>query len=271
MFHRIILTAAILAGLFALGCDPPDEPSPDPAGSGDTGGAGPGADAGGDTTGGDTDSGDAGGGDTGGGGDPGPVDPGPASIILSLEHRRLPTEASRMDLEIVGIALFVDVDPAYRNADTPCDGGGRGALLPLETTVTFTDADGVQPVASFEHAGGGALREAWLVLRQGFLHVGERVYKVHADAMCVMPDELQYVLVRLRPREAATLVGGSGIGLVAQLAGREQIIVERVDCRTSDADECRDPDDAHDDDDGTTRLRYAFARRFPVRAEPAPQ
>jgi hypothetical protein len=275
VFRRSTIVAAVFAGLLALGCEPPDEPGPAPEGSGETGGAGP--DAGGDTAG-DEPGGLEPGGDAGGGGSagagtgepevPGPLAPGTASITLSLESRRLPPETSRLDLEIVGLALFVDADPAYRDADTPCDAGAQGALVPLDTTVTFTDGERERrPVASVERAPGGALREAWLVLRQGILRSGERVYKVHAGAMCLMPDGLQYALVRLRPREAAALEGGSGVELVAQLDGREQIVAERVDCRTSAADECRDPDDEHDDEDEDTRVRYAFARQFPVRVE----
>jgi hypothetical protein len=259
---RNTFAAVLFAGLASLGCEPPDEPDPGPAEA---------AGAPGD--------GEAPGGEAGGGGtpgaavpdDPGRVDPPAASITLSLESRRLPREASRLDVEVVGIALFVDVDPAYRDADTSCDAGVEGALVPLDATVTFTDGERQRRrVASLEHAPGGALREAWLVLRQGILRSGERVYKVHAGAMCVMPDGLQYALVRLRPREAAALEGAPRIELIAQLDGREQIVTERVDCRTRDADECRDPDDADDDRDEETRVRYAFARQFPARVETAP-
>jgi hypothetical protein len=264
--RNTIAILAVLAGL-VLGCEPPDEPGPGPEGSEETGGAGP--EVGANDTAGDEPGGAAAPGvGPGEPEDPGSIAPGSASITFSLEFRRLPPEASRLDLEIVGIALFVASDPEYRDADTACAAGAEGALVPLETTVSFTGGERERrPVATFERAPGGALREAWLVLRQGFLRSRERVYKVHAGAMCVMPDGLQYALVRLRPREAAPLDGGSGVELVAQLDGREQIVAERIDCRTSAADECRDPDDEHDDEDEDTRVRYAFARQFPVRVE----
>jgi hypothetical protein len=251
---------ALLLVTALLACEPPDQPPPGPTTGGDTGGSNGGPQGGG-----------SGGGSGGGGngGNPGsPGGDGTSTLDLAVAHHGSVDDASALDLETVALAMFVGADPRYANASTSCDGGGAGALLDLKTTVTLDlQRDGATPLASVDVTHGGELHEAWLVLRRGSLHRDGREYKVHADALCTMPDGLQYTLVRLRPGGPVTL-GGPDHRIVATFDPQASLEVEHVDCRASDAEECRSSDDDHDDGDPDTRLRFSFPTSLPVTVDP---
>lgn len=253
--HAPSLAAALAAVSLAVACGPgsPPSPDPDPGTGGDPAGGG-----GGD---GSSQDGGSGGGAGSGGGD------GTATVTLVFAPEPGPDGVARVDLEIVGVSLFTRGDPTYVDADTPCDANGAGTLHALERLVTLDLASPARAeVASFDLAGEGSLEETWLVLRQGLLPAGGRTYKIHNGAMCLMPDGLQYILVRLRPGPVS-LDGGADADLVVPFDVREQVAVERVDCRVRPVEECDTTDDANDDRDEDTRLRYSFAPEFPARVE----
>jgi hypothetical protein len=171
-------------------------------------------------------------------------------------------------LEVVALALFVDAGARYADADTRCDGDGAGRLVDLQSSVALDlGSTGRTPLASLDRTDGSALNEIWLVLRQGMLDLGGRTYKVHAGALCVMPDGLQYALVRLRPPSPIPLADGTALDVVIGFDAGRQIEAERVDCSREDVEECRSSDDAGDDGDPGTRLRFTFAPEFPVAVE----
>lgn len=240
---RALLTAALFS-LSLAACAPPDEPPPDTGGD-------PGGDSGG---------GGSGGGGSSGGGDATPT------LALSFDPSG-GQGASRLDLEIVGLGVFTS-DPTYVNADTPCDAGVAGALLDLRANLSLDLASSAEaPFTSLDMTSGGAVRELWLVLRQGLLFRDARSYKVHAGALCVMPDGLQYILVRLRPGSAVPLDGDHRV--VVELDASRDVVVERVRCGgDANYDECGTTEDVGDDGDAGTRLRYSFAPTLPVRVDP---
>jgi hypothetical protein len=248
---RLPSLAAVLAAVtLAAACGPGDPPTPTP---------GPG-DGGGDVAGGDPSGGDGGAG-AGGGTD------ATATLALTFDPQPGPDGIARVDLEVVGVALFTDREPSYVDADTPCDANGAGTLHAVVRTVPLDLSSPARTeVASFELPGTGSLLETWLVLRQGLLPAGDRTYKIHNGAMCVMPDGLQYTLVRLRPGPVS-LEGGADSDLLVRFDFREEVTVERVNCRARHVEECDTSDDPDDDRNGNTRLRFSFATEFPVRVE----
>lgn len=271
----LLLLAAIVA------CEPPD-----PGPTGGTGGSGGDNGGGGNGGGGDGGGGgNGGGGGDGGGNTGGGAGDGVSTLSLIFERRGSLEQASIVDLEVVGLALFVGKDPRYVNADTTCDAGGAGTLLDVHKTVPLDlRGAGETPLATIDVKGGGQLRELWLVLKQGTLRREDRPYKVHAGALCSLPGH-QYTLVRLRPGEPVSL-GGPDHRILVTFDASSAIAVQRVECRSGgsggggggnsgpgggggddDAEECRASDDSHDDDRQDTRLRYAFATSLPVRAE----
>jgi hypothetical protein len=186
-------------------------------------------------------------------------------VTLAFEPAADP-EVARVDVEVVGVSLFTGGEPRWVNADTPCDAGAAGALHAFERTVTLDLASPTRAdVAAFDLASAGSLHEVWLVLRQGLLPANGRTYKIHNGAMCVMPDGLQYILVRLDPGTVG-LGGGADTDLLVPFDLQEQVRVERVDCRARSVPECDTGEDAGDDGDPNTRLYHRFATEFPVRA-----
>jgi hypothetical protein len=295
---RSLSLAALLA--FAA-CDPPEDPEPGDAES-DTGdGETPGADAGGgdpgtggaDTGGGDTGgggsgpgTGDAGGGSTGGEGSAGGTGGGDAGsgdgaaggapeadaspFVIAFDPAPAPAGYDRVELELAGVGLFPGT-PGYVDADSPCDAGVPGALVAHATTAQLVFAEeGVVPVIALERPSGAAsVAEVWLVLRQGLLHTPERSYKIHAAALCTMPDGMQYTLVRVRPGTSVAIGQGTREDLVIPFDAAQQLRVAEVRCGTEpEPEECRTTDDAGDGDPAT-RLRFSFPLEFPVRIEPS--
>jgi hypothetical protein len=265
MRTRKIPPFLLLLAAFAA-CEPPDQPAPAPGGGGADGG-------GGNTGGGGNNGGNPGG---GGGGSPGSGD-GTSTLALAFERHGTRQDVSRVDLEVVGLSLFVGTSPRYANDNTPCDAGVAGALADLRTTVSLdARSEGETPLASVDVSRGGQLRELWLVLRRGTAVREGREYKVHAGALCVMPDGLQYTLVRLRPGEPVQL-GGPDHRILVTFDPRDALVIDRIRCDDSSGpggggsgdDECRSADDDHDDDRGDTRLRFSLPRSLPVHAEPA--
>lgn len=251
------------------------------AGGGGTGGgdgstgSGPGTgtgDAGGGSTGGDGSGGGTGGGDAGSGdGAAGGAAPeGDASpFVIAFDPVPAPAGYDRVELELAGIALYSGT-PGYVNADSPCDAGVPGALVPNATTTTLVFAqEGLVPVIALQRPSGAAsVAEVWLVMRQGLLHTPERSYKIHAAALCTMPDGMQYTLVRVRPGTPVAIGQGTRDDLVVPFDVAQQLRVGEVRCGTQpEPEECRTTDDAGDGDPAT-RLRFSFPLEFPVRIEP---
>lgn len=271
--RNTISALALGLALAGLGC----ESSRVPGGPG----GGDGGDDGGDAGGGGGDAG-GGGGDAGGGGDQGGGGGDDRSVLdLLVEPRGGPPGATQLTLDVVAVVLFVDRSPAYRDADSPCDaGGGQRLDASTEVTVGLPGGDAA-PVASMERTGGGSLREVVLVLREGVLVREGRGYRVHAGALCTMPDGQQYTLLRLRPPAPANLGGGADYDLVARLDGNA-VNQRRVRCDDDSSgpgggddddrepEECRAGDDPGDDDDDRTRLVFTFGRELPVDARRAP-
>lgn len=233
--------AVALAGALALACESSRDPGP------------PG--------------GDQGGGDQGGGGSDGgaPADD-TSSNALFLEASGGPPLATRLDLDLVAVVLYVDRSPTVNDPDAPCDAGG-GNRLDARSSPSVDLRGGRTPVLTFDREGGGSLRELALVLRQGVLVRDNRGYKVHASALCTMPDGQQYTFVRLRPPAPVDLGGGRDHDLVATLEPGA-IRTERAQCGTpDDVEECAVGDDPADDGDPSTRLVFSFAPDLPLRAE----
>jgi hypothetical protein len=236
--------AALACGL-VVACEPGGPPSTG-TGGGDGGGGGGGGGSGG-----------------GGGGTPS----GPTTLAITVDRAGAPPGVSGVDLELAAVTLFVDASAPALRPETPCDGGGAGTLLARSGTVPLDlGSRGETPLASTQ-VNGGSLREAWIVLRQGVLHRDGRTYKVHATALCTMPDGLQYTVVALRPGSPAALEAPGEHRLVATFDAREQLETAHVACGGAEPEECRTSDDPDDDGDPGTRLRYAFAPAFPARAE----
>lgn len=294
------LRSLSLAALVAVAaCAPPEDPEPGDgapdtgdgdgetpgagAGSGDQGGGAPGGDAGagngGGTGGGDgtpggggpgtgTGTGDAGGG-TGGDGAAGPP-VGDAPFVIAFAPARSPAGHDRVELELAGVALFQET-PRYLDADTPCDGGLQGALVPRATTAALVFAqEGIVPVIALERpARATSVAEVWLVLRTGLLYTPERSYEIHAAALCTMPDGMQYTLVRVRPGTPVAIGPGTRDDLVIPFDAARQLRVAEVRCGTDpEPEECGTTDDAGDGDP-STRLRFSFPLELPVRIEPS--
>lgn len=265
MASRQVVSAAALAALLAFtSCDPPGAPDPGPT-TGPDGGGGSGGTPTGGTPSGGTPSG--GGAPSGGGGSPGGS---PAPFTISFDPTGAPAGVDRVELELNAVALFTGA-PSYRNEDTRCDGAGAGSLADARTTVTLPfPGTGPVPAVRFDRpAGDTRVAEVWLVFRQGLLHTAERSYKIHAAALCTMPDGMQYTLVRLRPGAPFSIGQGSTDDLVIPFDAGQQVRAGHVDCRTSDAEECRTTDDSGDDADPNTRLRFALPTELPVRVAPA--
>lgn len=274
---RWLSRITLIAALLTAACEPPKDPGPAP----------------GEGTGGGTDGGSGGSGDGGsGGGDaeppsspppttpatPPPTSPeappptsrapdATSTFTLAVDRVGAPDHVTAVDLETVALGLFRE-QPTWRDDDSSCGGGAEG-LVPLDTTVALdlTEA-GRTPVASVDLDGEGKLREVWLVLRKGVLHRDGRAYKVHAGALCTMSDGLQYTLLRLDPGSPIAFAGGADFELVVPFDARSAIREEHVDCRSSGAEECQSSDDAFDDGDPDTRLRYTFEPDLPLRASP---
>jgi hypothetical protein len=178
-----------------------------------------------------------------------------------------PEHVTELDLEPVGLALF-QAQPSWQDQHSPCD-GGAGGLVALGATVALDlTHPGRTSVGSVDLGGDGQVQEVWLVLRKGLLDRDGRTYKVHGGALCTMSDGLQYTLLRLHPDAPVTFGGGADLDLVVPFDARSAVQEERVDCRSSAAEECQSSDDASDDGDPDTRLRYTFEPDLPLRAEP---
>ena len=252
--RRALVTAALAALVTFTACDPPGDP-----GTGTTGGSGGTNPPTNGTPSGGTPSG--GGGNSGGG--------APAPFTISFDPTAAPAGVDRVELELNAIALFAGA-ASYRDESTPCD-GGAGALGDVRTTATLPfPGSGPVPAVRFDRPAVDAkVSEVWLVFRQGLLHTSERSYKIHAATLCTMPDGMQYTLVRLRPGSPFSIGQGSTDDLVIPFDAGHEVVRARVDCRTSDAEECRTTDDTGDDGDPNTRLRFSFPTEFPVRVQPA--
>jgi hypothetical protein len=210
MFTRGAMALVAGALLAAAACGPPEGPS--------------GPDA--TTSGGGSDGG------SGGGGSSAPAAPaaapssdGISTLTLAFDRvRGGRNDFTSVDLDVVALATFVNGDPRYANADSPCDGGAPSALrdLPMRVTLDLTST-GATPFTAIDVGGGGELRELWLVLRSGTLYHGYAVDKIHAGTLCKMGDGLQYTLVRLRLPSPASLDGGADHA-IAITFGSDQIV-----------------------------------------------
>lgn len=199
-------------------------------------------------------------GDVGSGGGPeGGGTAGPESLLVSIAPGDAPPGASSIEIELAAVATFRGT-PAWRDADTPCDGGEADALAPVSALVEVPFGDGPRvTLAELEPPTDGAPRELWLVARTGTLRTADRTYPVHAALLCTLPDGLQYTLLRARPDGATQGTREIALGL-----GREQLTVEQVHCGTEpSAEECATTDDGQDADPGT-RVRYRFAEELPA-------
>jgi hypothetical protein len=235
---RVLSLVPVLA--LAAGCEPPpDDPAPPIDGDG-----------------GDTGGGTAGGGDNGGGGSG-----GSPSLTLSFAPGEPPADATRIDLDIVGVALF-DGTPSWADADSPCDAGVQGALVERTTRVEVPLGGERVPFLQLDLPAGQRVREVWVTARHAELLTPTRTYEVHAGRLCVMPDGLQYILLRARPGEV-TLDGAREIALGL---GRDQLASGQVNCRGSPKVEECDTSDDGTDGDPRTRLRYEFGAELPVRS-----
>jgi len=242
----------ILSALaLAAACEPPPS-DPSPGGGGNpSGGAAGTPDGGGSGGPGGGGSGSSGGGSGGG---------GTASLRLSFDPGEPPAGATGIDVDLAGVALFAG-GPAWRDADTPCDGGVPGALVSAAARVELPFGGDPVPFLDVNlPPGGGEIREIWLVVRKGTLRTPQRTYEVHAGRLCRMPDGLQYTLLRARP--GAVALGGERE--VALDLGRDQLAVEQVDCRATHVAECSTSDDPGDGDPDTRR-RYRFEDELPAR------
>jgi hypothetical protein len=191
-------------------------------------------------------------------------------VTVALAPRGGRDGEGRIVLELAAVALFRDERPQHEDEDAPCDAGRDGALVPRAATVGVELGAGeATALGAFALPAGGALEEVWLVLRQATLETAARTYLVHAEQLCRMPDGLQYTLVRVEPDAPVPLRADTAVTLAVPFDAREAVVRDRVDCRGGDRpEECDTSDDAGDDDDPDTRLRYQLEDRLDASVAP---
>jgi hypothetical protein len=298
---RALVTAAALAVACGRGESgaggsegpPPDPTSTDGTGTGGTGGTGDTAGTGGPTgTGAPTGTGGAGG--TGTAGTGGPTGPGPAPAappsdgrsLLQLEIERGGTSdrASHVDVDVKGIALFLDGVPAPPVHGAACDATGAEWHDQRTALRLAMGQPGASPLARLETTRSGELSEIRIFLRGDVQRLG-RAHNLDGAETCVWADGWDVAVLLLRPAARLVLAGGQDHRLAAPLGVGSEVRVERIVCdlpgvgrvaggsvasATSalhDADgpdECKKPEDPEDDGDSRTRLRFVLAAELGV-------
>jgi hypothetical protein len=185
---------------------------------------------------------------------------GRSTLTFAIDRTGARADVSRLDLQVLQVAIWVDVGAPPPTNGKPCDLTGAEATSDAAAMRIDLSTGGTTTLARMETSREGELTEVRLFVRGTLQHAG-RTYDVNGDELCVGADGQDVAVLRVHPASPLVLQGGRDYRLTMPFAQAE-LREEHVTCPKNPPPgtwvphECARPDDPGDDGDPATRIRF---------------